>query len=258
MELQDAIQAANSGNVDAMIMLGDFYSKQNDSNYDLDEAIKWYELAAKQGKLGAMYCAMIYRNQDAVMSQMIGNLQSAYTSFAMSYQWAGSLIQSDAINLMSDDMYNSCVDCYFGGLYGVAQSLYFDAKKYTNALEFAKMAEGTDSSPVKAKAQILEGLCHMKIGREHQGQLGLESFGEAAQKFIEGFSDKSYAVSAKPKLEDIAFAQGLLLLANFYKNGIPGRMSSDPSAAINLIRTNIDYIEAQELKNMVQTQFGVY
>lgn len=258
MSLDEAIQAANFGSADAMVMLGDFYSKRDNPNYDLDEAIKWYELAAEQGRAGAMFCAMLYRKEDAVLSQMIGNLQSAFTSFSMSYKWAGSLIQSDAINAMDDDKYNLCIDCYYGGLYGAAQSAYYDAKKYANALEFAKMAEGAGNSPVRAKAQILEGLCLIKIGREYQGEQGVDTLAEALQKLTEAFSDKTYASTAKPKLEEIAFAQGLLHLANFYRGGIPGKKSPDCAAAVDLIHTNIGFIEAEELKDMVLEQLGEF
>lgn len=251
MDIQEMIQQANAGNIDAMLALGDYYSDNATPHHDYDEAIKWYELAAKQGNLRGTYCSMLYRKADAWTSQMAGNLEAAYVSFSMSYQWARVILQSEIASTMNDDMFNNCIDCYFGGMYGIAESAYFDAQKYENALEFANLAS-SDSSPIRSKALILSGLCLIKIGRKTQGKEGLTLYNEAAHNFLEGFSNSEYLASPKTELEEIAFVDGLIFISNFYLDGIPGYFDKNPSAAENLILSTISYVETKELRQQLQ------
>lgn len=57
MTLEEAINLANSGDLDAVIALADYYA---DENKDIKEAIKWYEKGAIQGNIRCMYMTALY------------------------------------------------------------------------------------------------------------------------------------------------------------------------------------------------------
>lgn len=51
MTLEDAIQQANAGDVETMVILGDYYGQ----NKDYDNALVWYRQASERGDLNATY-----------------------------------------------------------------------------------------------------------------------------------------------------------------------------------------------------------
>ena len=51
MTVDEALQKANAGDVDTMVILGDYYGQ----NKDYDNALVWYRKAAELGNLDAMY-----------------------------------------------------------------------------------------------------------------------------------------------------------------------------------------------------------
>lgn len=72
MMLQEKIQAAKAGDVNAMLALGDYYSN-NEKEKDLDEAAVWYEKAAECGHLVGMINTADLAMKDAIINEMMNH-----------------------------------------------------------------------------------------------------------------------------------------------------------------------------------------
>ena len=55
MTVEEAIQKANAGDVETMVILGDYYGQ----NEDYENALVWYRKAAELGNLDSMYKASL-------------------------------------------------------------------------------------------------------------------------------------------------------------------------------------------------------
>ena len=54
MTVEEAEALAKQGNVNAMMALGDYFSKKENDDYDIDRVLYYYELAANAGELQAI------------------------------------------------------------------------------------------------------------------------------------------------------------------------------------------------------------
>lgn len=72
MMLQEKIQAAKAGDVNATLALGDYYSN-NEKEKDLDEAAVWYEKAAERGHLVGMINTADLAMKDAIINEMMNH-----------------------------------------------------------------------------------------------------------------------------------------------------------------------------------------
>ena len=72
MMLQEKIQAAKAGDVNAMLASEDYYSN-NEKEKDLDEAAVWYDKAAERGHLVGMINTADLAMKDAIINEMMNH-----------------------------------------------------------------------------------------------------------------------------------------------------------------------------------------
>lgn len=92
MTVEEAEALAKQGNVNAMMALGDYFSKKENDDYDIDRALHYYELAANAGELQAILeMARTFRYRADVMFsfyESAGKCSSNDADIEKAYYWA--------------------------------------------------------------------------------------------------------------------------------------------------------------------------
>lgn len=92
MTVEEAEALAKQGNVNAMMALGDYFSKKENDDYDIDRALHYYELAANAGELQAILeMARTFRYRADVMFsfyESAGKRSSNDADIEKAYYWA--------------------------------------------------------------------------------------------------------------------------------------------------------------------------
>ena len=94
MTYEEAVNRANSGDVDCMIMLGDFYlNNKNLDNYEqMKQALPWYENAAKLGSARGAEGAMIIYDFFGMANRSLNLWSDAISEYQNAYN-CGTLMQ---------------------------------------------------------------------------------------------------------------------------------------------------------------------
>lgn len=112
MTVEEAIQKANAGDVETMVILGNYYGQ----NKDYDNALIWYRKAAEQGNLQAMYRAFSLNCMALHASVIVRPRESDDATFYEIKQYAEILQKYTNVNLEPD---------YTDSKYAYADSLYY-------------------------------------------------------------------------------------------------------------------------------------
>lgn len=164
MTLEEAIRAAESGNIGAMNSLGDHYIEQN----SFFEANEWFLKAANLGSPYGMHQSMMCDIMLAMASEDLGLWQDALDSWNAARTKALVLVRNEGV---PEDFKASArthfLDTIVIGL-GLANTM---TENYDAAIEWLK--ESSDS-----RATVLLGLCYYKRGG---------SKADLSQSYVEAF-----------------------------------------------------------------------
>lgn len=118
-EIVSIMEAAEAGDADAMVSLGGIFSQGKDVEIDLDEAVHWYEMAAKQDNLiGLFSLGLTLDRRRAVgdLEKTVEVFQRGFDIVAASHgpdhQFAGAFLTGLGSALGSLNRFDDALDAY--------------------------------------------------------------------------------------------------------------------------------------------------
>ena len=257
MMLQEKIQAAKAGDVNAMLALGDYYLN-DEKEKDPDEAAVWYEKAAERGHLTGMINAADLAAKDAMVSEMMNHFTEAYGSWVKAAHWArkakGMLSSEQAKAALGSQtcasLYQNADVYYQEAVYGAASVTYAIQKDYEKVYGFLSAGDVSPST----RNHLLKGCCLYGMFRmaaqKDARTCDFKILGNAYQELANIITDRDYLKSKeRPTLEEAIFVDAALRLAVIFKSGIPGMQKAEPQKARDLIKMCIDNAANPKSKN---------
>ena len=128
MTLEEAKSLAINGDLDAIMALGKYYYLGEEENRDIDEALKWYELGAKNGYPICMKLAsLLYTTNAHIMRKIMGSdgVEDVFEPLDKALYWANKAKEngiSDAEEEITQIL----------GEKGIAYYLYALSGEYSN------------------------------------------------------------------------------------------------------------------------------
>lgn len=252
--LQHLKVAAEAGQVEAMVMLGDYYGGRN-TDEDNTEATKWYEKAADRGVPYAARLAVLTSTTSAI----IGAAPSLRKTNPLAYElnrdeWkrVADLAQKE-IQLLQrgdfkgrDEQLEAAREDLERAKYEQAVCSY-EMKEYHEAMDLLQGVLFRDS-------ELLSALAHFwseKGGTD-------EAFINTLREVVSAFLRLKTGEELKPEEEEIR-ATAASMIAEGYHTGIPGVLPQDMRQAEETLRKTIASLTDADWVQMLNdklTQFG--
>lgn len=250
MTIEEAIQKAENDDVGAMIALGDFYFQEEKDN---EQAVKWYEMAAKHKVVYAIHMTVLLKLISAQAAMLIAKQVEYGVQFAMEdwksvYEWLAeelecinnnvpgseSLKIEDSIEKFKEASYNYALCCYFLGDYATASALISDF----------------DNTP----SIILYGSCLIQLGENGK------DMANAIKTLTPVICDREYVAASKSALEEDAYRIAGIMLSRLH------RIAGNMEPAVELLtfmsnavrRDNNKQAISDELSHYQKKLFGGY
>ncbi|GEM_PF-6950389 len=262
MTLQEKIQAAEAGDVNAMLALGNYYYVEE----DVTEATKWYEKAAEQGNLIGMENASVAAAKSAMQSQMMKSYTEAYNL------WMKAAIRAGEARIVYASMkakgyldsqtlksrYETCNSCYAKAVYGATSIAYAVQKDYKMAYSFLKNID--DMSPdnedyLNTRIHLLKGNCLYQIALAGDKDSFAITMSNAYIELANMVMDSNYIKDkGKTLIDEIIFTEAVINLSEILKNGIRGKVDAKRKEAIDLLDICIEYASNDDCKSILIEQ----
>lgn len=252
MTLEEAIKAAENGDLSAAFSLGRYYLDQDEH----DDAIKWYEVVANADIPNAMtilvplYMAQGHLRSSKVMRSFYG-IEDALSSFLNAYKWSKKLVsiyetatppveqhvREKAINNMQEAAYFAALYSYICG-------------KNDDAL---RIIPNTHDD----RTDILRGV--LLIEKDADAYIH-----ESLTLLSKIENNRTYGASEKSEVEDDVYVQAALYLSMSYRKGLGASINLEK--ALNVLKfvrnyaKDEEYIEHldQEIRRYQPKLFGGY
>lgn len=255
MTIDEAIQLAESGDVGAMISLGDYYVRQNNGE-GITQAADWYEAAAKKNVIYAMHMTVICKKILAYAGLQVASHDEFGADFAMNdwkevYYWASKELEyicakapgTEKINVddvrknYAEASYFYALTCYWGDRYA----------------DVTDVISGFDDT----RSRILHGAALIQLA-ENDAQMN-----RAIGVLKPIIKDAAYAETEKNAWEEDVYALAALQLSLLYKGqGTQSDLEEAVSVLTFVLRAvkneNNTSILSDELKHYQKKLFGGY
>ena len=254
MTLEECIKLAESGDIGAMISLGDYYIQKKESADDIEKAVEWYEKAAQHKIPYAIHMTVLGKQIQAQGALLVADKVEMGAVFAMDewksvYEWAAEELDcinnkvpgSEDINI-KDAIQNFEEASYYFALCSLGSG------NCGQALELVG-----DFEDVRSK--ILCAVARFELAQTNS------DYASIAKLLMAVIEDPDYAAATKYGIEEELYATAGLQLALMHRELI-----SDLDAAVHVLQfmatavrrdTNVQKINA-ELSRYQKKFFGGY
>jgi Sel1 repeat. len=238
--IEEAVQAAEAGDITAMNALGDIASQ----GMLLQEAFEWYERSATLGDPYGTLMALISRNLYALVSEGIGDYEGALESWHASLNWIKVIIDD---NGNSQEHREIAISKYSHTLSGIGSCLYVLGRnaEATSPLELA-IEEGEIS------AKVVLGLNYYKMMNEQNFEMLIRQ----AIPLLENVFDPGIALSNSSNLDQRILYMSHRLLEEAYRKGLGG-VKPDPTKAYECL-LHLETQGLEDYREEVQSALSKY
>lgn len=244
MTLEEAVQAAENGNIGAMNALGQYYFENN----EVGNACEWYERAATNGHTPSFPMAMMLNATTALSLQGLQFWEQALEFWSNTQKWCGAIIKE--ADLFSEEAVDLAIKHFKDSCYGIGYNLY-RMKRFQEAMKLLRSNVDEDS-----RCKLLFGLCAFECHGD-----------DAVSGLKEAYNYLMVAENDCPDIADDLIFQALMLLANLYRHAhiihIPG-VRTDIARAYQCVEKaamlpdEIGVAAQEELKKYSKGLFGSY
>lgn len=247
MTIEEAIQLAESGDIGAMISLGDYYVQQKTGD-GIEKAAGWYEVAAKKNIVYAIHMTVLCKKMLAYAGLQIAEHDEFGTKFAMEdwkdvYNWAAKELEcinaeiegskkiniDDAINNFTDASYFYALTCYW-------------AERFSDVTELLSDLHDT-------RSRILYGAALIQLA-ESNAQMS-----NAIRVLNPIIKDASYAAADKAVWEEDVYTLTAWQLSMLYKNN---GSQSDLESAVSLLNFVLRAVKNENNTTVIRNELNRY
>lgn len=245
MTINEAIVEANSGNVEAMLAVADFYAKSEELGNGMEMALQWYEKAAETGNVYGMEMAGITYMISASTSLAIGAFADSLEEWNRAFEKFHLLVQYEGYSLEKKrDIKKKAQQCIYKTIYcNVLLKRYEDALYILERISFKNVS----------KEMMLKGICLYHMAEE------TENYEEVYDilRYFESKSALSCLKDASNELEEMILSEGYIALSLFYRIGIAG-VERDIDRAYSLLSMVADKIKGKMADEFIQEELSHY
>lgn len=254
MTLEEGIKLAESGDIGAMISLGDYYIQKKESADDIEKAAEWFEKAAEHKVVYAMHMTVLTKKIQAHGGLMVADKVEMGVAFALDewqsvYEWAAEELECINNNVPGSENIK---------LADAIQN--FEEASYYFAL--CSHCLGKDEQAVElvcdlndVRSKILCAGARIQLAQTNS------DYASAAKLLMSVIEDSSYAAAEKYAIEEEVYATAGIQLSMMHR-----LLINDLDAAVSVLKfmennvhreKNIQKVK-EELNRYQKKLFGGY
>lgn len=252
MTLEEAKELAAQGDLGAVCSLGDYYMLDQQ---DMEEAEKWYEIAAKQDVFYAVHQLVGVERMKALAALMIADREEieygwyfAGQDWQKLYDW--SLKELNMINASVPGSETVDTDKVFKDLKDTVFHLALCNYEQRNYEKIVSLLKGIVS---ETREQMLYGSAVFETAETEQ------DYEYAYEMFQAVVADNNYATATKSRHEETIYVIMTITLAGFYREGL-GERGAVPNIekAVNVLTTIQQNLQNEKAKMIMEAELQHY
>lgn len=153
MTLEEAIQEANSGNIDAMNQLGHYFRQE----HEMAKALEWFRRSAEAGSIRGAFDALPIARQMAIASEDVDD-DEAFSKWSLAFDLCQQILNSNEDGPLADLSKRVAADFFPEIIFGTGRTLY-ELKEYDAAKNVLEAAASQGAEPPK----VVLGLCNARL-----------------------------------------------------------------------------------------------
>lgn len=240
--LDSVIQAANAGNVNAMLTLSQHYNEQK----DISRATEWADKAAEAGSVAGYMISMSCHRFSITVAKELGFWQLLEEEAHTTMNRADTLLRahSEGSIALSNDQICQCEDCRNEALYALGLRIYAEDENNQRWREIIDLISTVHST----KAFALHGCCSVH----------LDNYDKAFQMMQRVVKDRDYAAQQKEVTEEAIYCDLLRYMAAFYRIGVPGVVNQDLDTAVSILTFGLSSMYTKDFKKYFEEELRHY
>lgn len=239
MDINEAIELANSGDSRLMVDISFHYFDQK----DYFEAAEWAEKAALAGEKQGV---IMVRALNAILGEAacgIGAFEDAREHWMKVEHWARYSLEN--IQLNTEDRESAEHDIITAGQRMVL--CYYELEQYNESIRINTFC-GTE-------ALVLKGLCVDKLAINNRNNALLRDAYELLSNLEK---DYNYFGKEKGSVDERVFTKAVIALAGFYTFGLVDYLRADLNRAVELLDRAQGTIKDPKYKELIRNMRGKY
>lgn len=234
MTVDEAIQKANEGDVETMVILGDYYGQ----NKDYDNALVWYRKAAELGNLGSMYKTFLLDGMSLHASVIVSPNEDDDEYFREIDHYAGILKDYPQFEL--EPNYSDCK-------YAYAESLH---RRDELGTLFSLVKD--ESAP---RFRIMYAITLFGIARSCANDDDTAQYYEVSCNVIESVLRSGY-VPGDAHNEQLSFVRAVSTYASVLRIGL--NKNADVAGSYQVLAAQMDKITNEDAQSLLSDQLSHY
>lgn len=241
-DLDRLIQAAESGDIQAMATLIQHYFSQK----DIPEAKKWAERAVEAGSVVGYYYSMVIHGLEMSVGYLLRRWDELLKNADIVVSRADVLLNAQregTISLEDSDL-NTVISTRNDGLYGGAYAIWAGKMSGDYFQRVIDRLDGVDTM----NALTLLGLCCFRKGNVERAFPILKKV----------YEDKEYRGKKESFFHEAVYVEAMHSLSEIYRLGHPRLVSIDLNKAVEILTTVVNCIEDEDLRGVLQRELNKY
>lgn len=246
MTLEEGIKLAESGDIGAMISLGNYYIQKKESADDIEKAAEWFEKAAKHKVVYAIHMTVLAKKIQAHGGLMVADKVEMGVAFALDewksvYEWAAEELNciNNKVPGSEEIKISDAIQNFEEASYYFALCSYWE-DKYAQAVEL--VCDFDD-----ARSKILCAAARIQLAQTNS------DYASAAKLLMSAIEDSSYAAAEKYAIEEEVYTIAAIQLSMMHRELI-----HDLDAAVSVLQFMANHVRRDKNIQKINSELNRY
>lgn len=244
MTLEEAIEKANKGDAEYMILVGDFFYKNEsmDMAERLEQALPWYEKAAEAGNTNGAYRSMIFHEIYGLTNKQIGAWSEAADEYLKAFGYATKVLNSPELTEQTKPSVEQKQqeDCY--------QLAYCHYRMGNKKLAYS-LSTASPEVANHVKAKMLGAICAFDIAETEVDF----SIAESLLSIFDTYNLEPIFSTIKDEAEEVSLATGYVYLSILFN-----KFKNDTTKAFNVLTSGKKAIHTNGSRQLLEGELIHY